>query len=247
MLLPASTPFGWLLPLPVKHLQTPVLTLSQWAWGDTSDSPRAPRDFSKSLSPEPVCVASARSWTLMPCLRASLHLSSLAQSALVWTVQAMLPLAHPPLRVVLRCDNSASEAAAWKGLSMAKGLCCVLHQFCDLQHRSCISVHIEHVPGFLNEIADSLSRSGDPEALGFLEKDLPSVARTPRAFSASISPSRLIFPLPFLLFFEWPFGVGPAGSILIRLSLDFCPPQAAWLWCSLHGVEHTACSVLCSA
>ena len=95
----------------------------------------------------------------------------LAQSALIWTIQAMLPLSHPPLHVVLRCDNSASEASAWKGLSMAKGLCCVLRHFYDLQRRSCISAHIEHVPGFLNEVADSLSRSGDPAALGFVDSE----------------------------------------------------------------------------
>ena len=46
----------------------------------------------------------------------------LAQCALVWTTHGMLPLAHPNLHIVLRCDNAASEAAAWKGLSLAKGL-----------------------------------------------------------------------------------------------------------------------------
>ena len=52
---------------------------------------------------------------------------------------------------------------------MAQGLCCALRQFYDLQRRTCISEHIEHVPGFLNDVADSLSRSGDPKALGFDE------------------------------------------------------------------------------
>ena len=37
----------------------------------------------------------------------------------------------------------------------------------DLQRRTCVSVHIEHVLGFLNDIADSLSRSGDPRLVGF--------------------------------------------------------------------------------
>ena len=86
----------------------------------------------------------------------------LAQCALVWTTHGMLPLAHPNLHIVLRCDNAASEAAAWKGLSLAKGLCAVLRQFSDLQRRTCISAHIEHVPGFLNDVADSLSRSQEP-------------------------------------------------------------------------------------
>ena len=95
----------------------------------------------------------------------------LSQCALVWTTHAMLPLAHPNLHMVLRCDNAASEAAAWKGLSLAKGLCAVLRQFCDLQRRTCISAHIEHVPGFLNDVADSLSRDGDPLDLGFCDED----------------------------------------------------------------------------
>ena len=92
----------------------------------------------------------------------------LAQCALVWTTHAMLPLAHPNVHIVLRCDNAASEAAAWKGLSLAKGLCAVLRQFSDLQRRTCVSAHIEHVPGFLNDIADSLSREGP---LGFCDED----------------------------------------------------------------------------
>ena len=95
----------------------------------------------------------------------------LAQCALVWTIHAMLPLAHPPLHVVLRCDNSASESAAWKGLSLAKGLCAVLRQFSDLQRRTCVSAHVEHVPGFLNDTADSLSRDGDPVDLGFCDAE----------------------------------------------------------------------------
>ena len=96
----------------------------------------------------------------------------LAQCALVWTTHGMLPLAHPNVHIVLRCDNAASEAAAWKGMSLAKALCAVLRQFSDLQRRTCISAHIEHVPGFLNVVADSLSRSQDPFLdLGFCEAD----------------------------------------------------------------------------
>ena len=95
----------------------------------------------------------------------------LAQCALVWTTHTMLPLAHPPLHVVLRCDNSASESAAWKGLSLAKGRCAVLRQFSDLQRRTCISAHMEHVPAFLNDTADSLSRDGDAVDLGFCDDD----------------------------------------------------------------------------
>ena len=95
----------------------------------------------------------------------------LAQCALVWAAHGMLPLAHPNVHMVLRCDNAASEAAAWKGLSLAKALCTVLRQFSDLQRRTCISARIEHVPGFLNVLADCLSRSQGALALGLSEAD----------------------------------------------------------------------------
>ena len=95
----------------------------------------------------------------------------LAESALLWTVQSMLPVAHRPnLHVCLRCDNAAPESAAWKGLSMARGLCHVLRQFSDMQRRFCICAHVEHVPGFLNDIADALSSSADPSSLGLLSE-----------------------------------------------------------------------------
>ena len=34
-----------------------------------------------------------------------------------------------------------------------------------------ISARIEHVPGFLNDVADSLSREGDPSQLGACAED----------------------------------------------------------------------------
>ena len=95
----------------------------------------------------------------------------LAQCALVWTAHSMLPLAHPNVHIVLRCDNSASESAAWQGLSLAKVPCAVLRQFCDLQRRTCISPRVEHVPGFLNVVAVSLSHDGDPNQSGFCEEE----------------------------------------------------------------------------
>ena len=83
----------------------------------------------------------------------------------------MLPLAHPNVHVSLRCENSASESAAWKGLSLACGLCVVLREFCDVQRRFCISAHTEHVPGVLSGIADVLSHSADPPSLGFWDDE----------------------------------------------------------------------------
>ena len=50
---------------------------------------------------------------------------------------------------------------------MAVGLCSVLRSFFRLQERLCISVHIDHVPGISNEVADALSRGTDPVSLGF--------------------------------------------------------------------------------
>ena len=50
---------------------------------------------------------------------------------------------------------------------MAVGLCSVLRSFLVLQARLRISVHIDHVPGISNDVADSLSRGTDPVSLGF--------------------------------------------------------------------------------
>ena len=71
-----------------------------------------------------------------------------AQSALLLLLHQLLGEGHLPIHTVFRCDNSASESASWKGLSMAVGLCSVLRSFFRLQERLCISVHIDHVPGF---------------------------------------------------------------------------------------------------
>ena len=50
---------------------------------------------------------------------------------------------------------------------MTVGLCSVLRSFLVLQARLRISVHIDHVPGISNDVADSLSRGTDPVSLGF--------------------------------------------------------------------------------
>ena len=138
----------------------------------------------------------------------------LAQCALVWAAHGMLPLAHPNVHMVLRCDNAASEAAAWKGLSLAKALCTVLRQFSDLQRRTCISARIEHVPGFLNVLADCLSRSQDALALGLSEADrvYPPWREFFYPVRPQVSPWRLMSLNTFLLFCEFVLWVGPAGS-----------------------------------
>ena len=47
----------------------------------------------------------------------------------------------------------------------------MLLHFCDLHRRCCIFAHIEHVPGFLYDVAHGLSRSEDPVSLGSSEAD----------------------------------------------------------------------------
>ena len=91
----------------------------------------------------------------------------LAQLGLLWTLISVLPVGHMPIHVVFRTDNSATDSASWKGLSMAKGMCHVLQAFFYLQERHHISVHLDAVPGFLNDTADQLSRFIPPATLGF--------------------------------------------------------------------------------
>ena len=62
----------------------------------------------------------------------------------------LLPPGHTPFHVVFRTDNSPSQSAAWKGLTLARGMCQFLRQFCLLQE----TVRISSVPGFLNDTAD---------------------------------------------------------------------------------------------
>ena len=82
----------------------------------------------------------------------------LAQVALLFCLTQLLPVGHLPLHVVFRTDNSASESASWKGLIPARGMCHVLRMFQLLQHRVRVSVHLDSVPGFLNDTANQLSR-----------------------------------------------------------------------------------------
>ena len=91
----------------------------------------------------------------------------LAQCALVHLLHLLLGPGHPPVHCIFRCDNAAAESSSWKGLSMASGLCSVLRSFFLLQQRCRVSVHINHVPGLVNDVADALSRATDPAKLGF--------------------------------------------------------------------------------
>ena len=102
----------------------------------------------------------------------------LAQVALLWILSRLLPPGHAPFHVVFRTDNSPSQSAAWKGLTLARGMCQFLRQFCLLQETARISVHLDSVPGFLNDIADALSRAVPPATLGFQPTEVLSVPWT---------------------------------------------------------------------
>ena len=119
----------------------------------------------------------------------------LAQCALIRLLHTLLGAGHAPVHCVFRCDNAASDPASWKGISLATGLCSVLRSFFLAQHRHRISVYLDHVPGLLNDVADALSRSKDPAALGFsaqesVEIDWGSFPDTP---SLSLAPSSSAF------------------------------------------------------
>ena len=102
------------------------------------------------LSPDASVQSFISSWEL------------LAQCALLLLLHQLLGHSHLPLHCSFRCDNSAAESSSWKGLSMASGLCSVLRAFFLCQQRSRISVHIDHVPSIVNDVADALSRSAGP-------------------------------------------------------------------------------------
>ena len=102
----------------------------------------------------------------------------LAQVALLWILSRLLPPGHAPFHVVFRTDNSPSQSAAWKGLTLARGMCQFLRQFCLLQEQTRISVYLDSVPGFLNDVADALSRAVLPATLGFQPTEVLSVPWT---------------------------------------------------------------------
>ena len=97
--------------------------------------------------------------------------------------------------VVFLTDNSPSQSAAWKGLTLARGMCQFLRQFCLLQETVRISVHLDSVPGFLNDVADALSRAVPPATLGFQPTEVLSVPWS----SFPEAPDLTYFPMPSLM------------------------------------------------
>ena len=126
----------------------------------------------------------------------------LAQLALLWLLHSLLPAAHPPVHFSLKCDNASCDSASWKGISMARRLCHVISCFCLRQRFWHISVHIDHVPGFLNTTADRLSRLSSPASLGFLDSMRTSppwhyllALPSPCSFPASVELARFVSAL----------------------------------------------------
>ena len=94
------------------------------------------------------------------------------------------------MHVVFCTDNSPSQSAAWKGLSLARGMCHFLRAFNVLQEAVRISVHLDHVPGFLNDTADALSGGVLPSSLTFQASEVFTVAWT----SFPVAPALEFFP-----------------------------------------------------
>ena len=130
----------------------------------------------------------------------------LAQCALVYILHLLLGHSHLPVHCIFRCDNAAAESSSWKALSMASGLCSVLRTFFLFQQRYRISVHIDHVPGIVNDVADALSRSADPAQLGFQPQEEVQIDWT--IFSGK--PRLSLFPDPS--FFEGLLAAGSSSS-----------------------------------
>ena len=115
----------------------------------------------------------------------------LVQVGLLWTLSVLLPPGHVPFHAVFRADNSPSQSAAWKGLSLARGMCQFLRAFNILQEAVRISVHLDSVPDFLNDTADALSRGVSPSSLGFQASEIFTVPWTsfPASHSLEFYPS----------------------------------------------------------
>ena len=83
----------------------------------------------------------------------------LAQFALAFCLQQVLPGRTSPISVTFACDNTTAEAAHFKALSTSRGLCPILAAFFRFQRLHNIDVSIRHIPGAWNDDeADALSR-----------------------------------------------------------------------------------------
>ena len=136
--------------------------------------------FSVTLTAEDV----ARLCDVMPAPLQS-HIAALellAQLCLLWVTHAALPGCRTALEVALRCDNSAAEAAAHKGLSSVRSLAWVLRRFYACEQSFNIRAAPEHIPGYRNVLADELSRLGtSTPPLALEDRCAPPLAELLRA------------------------------------------------------------------
>ena len=77
-------------------------------------------------------------------------------------VYTVLPRSRGPISCVQGTDNSAADAASAKGLSMTTAMAMVLTSFFSFMRRFHIFPQVSHIPGHLNDLADSLSRFKKP-------------------------------------------------------------------------------------
>ena len=82
----------------------------------------------------------------------------LAQFVLTYGIACKLPSCHEPVTCHQGTDNSATDASASQGLSMTPAMAEILRQYFIFMRRSNVFADITHVPGYLNQLADSLSR-----------------------------------------------------------------------------------------
>ena len=85
----------------------------------------------------------------------------LAQFVLTYCISCKLPLTHEPVTCHQGSDNSATDASVSKGLSMTPAMAEILCQYFIFMRRTNVFADISHVPGHLNQLADSLSRFED--------------------------------------------------------------------------------------
>lgn len=89
------------------------------------------------------------------------HISAfelLAQCLLLQTCFALLKFRRTHCLLLTACDNSASEAAANKGLTSAIGMAAILPQLFRFQQLTDIHQRLQHIQGYRNDLADALSR-----------------------------------------------------------------------------------------
>ncbi len=98
------------------------------------------------------------SWATIPFQHNICAFELLGQCLLLQLVSKLLGGRRQHCTLVTACDNTASEAAATKGISSSVGISSILPQFFRYQLLYDIFQQVQHIPGYRNETADALSR-----------------------------------------------------------------------------------------